>query len=438
MSKGADQAHTGLFPPPTSTGNPTSPQFPHFGSHSPGPEAAFQPGPGPGPVEYGSLFSDPASGYYPEATGSTADLSIRRASSMLSETHDTGHAGEDLEDATAKHVPMAVKQETINDYLFKLCNIVKDKIPDMQLNVVYEVNNWINFPVQILFSNFHGYGDYYMSTRSIGEFVLHLLHANMNVKTNMTTTIVRKFRAVEPETWRYGLLVKTVGQKPEKTFNVEAIPQSGAPLPPQSGRGRGSHKNSRGTSYYWPLSYIGKITNSLIHTINKSKAFKDIHFYKTPPQEILDACGPNGNVAHALEHSAKAGHLGAPQNKGMKQIGEPFIVYGPPGVMGLTIPEENVPDQANVSNPSKPPRTLSQVGKKDMPTKQQEVEIMRSIEAKKRHIEELQRQLSHLHNQITGLSFEVAAEEQMLRQMRGEEAVGGDPNYSQGNYPLQQ
>ena len=75
--------------------------------------------------------------------------------------------------------------------------------------------------------------------------MLNLLNASMSVKTNITTTIVRKFKAYNPGTstrehetewthsmvlkpidvYRYGLLVKTVGQKPEKSYVVQLIPR---------------------------------------------------------------------------------------------------------------------------------------------------------------------------------------------------------------------
>ncbi|KJE89978.1 hypothetical protein CAOG_01368 [Capsaspora owczarzaki ATCC 30864] len=181
-----------------------------------------------------------------------------------------------------------VSAKMVRDKLTTLQAIITERIKDIQVNTVYEILNWIGYPVQVMFSNIHSAnGEFYMSTRSIGEFVLHLLHASMPVKTNVTTTIVRKFKSLDQNVSDYGLLVKTVGQKPEKVYMVQKIPIGSHDLPQTPQRGRGSHTNSRGTTFYWPVAYIPRIMLSLVATINRSRAFKDIQPLSTGETEVV-------------------------------------------------------------------------------------------------------------------------------------------------------
>eukprot|EP01135_Chromosphaera_perkinsii_P003514 Nk52_evm14s246 gene=Nk52_evmTU14s246 len=395
-------------------------------------------------------------------------------------------------------IPEYFKIVQINEKLYSLCQTIKDKLPEVVPDTVYEITQWINFPVQVVFSGIHNggndYGEYYMSTRSIGEFVLYLLNANMNVKTNITTTIVRKFKALNPETYQYGLLVKTIGQKPEKTYTVQSIPMQSEQVS-AAGKGRGSHQNSRGTSYYWPFAYIPKIINPLLFTISKSKAFKDIQYFGPPVLSLNHSLSDDqpigewnsgnygrggGTTIAPLTAAAAARGLGAAMIKGSGGAGvkedhhrggggggagrgskssseqyggyhdepphgayaHPSDVHGgygsgyhPPGVHspGGGAYSSSSKGAHHPPNPSTLPRAASPSSaagaanllyaaspdKRKMPQNDKEYELIASIESKKKRIEDY-------NNELVGLVFEVAQEEQELRRLQ--EYAGNGPS----------
>lgn len=174
-------------------------------------------------------------------------------------------------------------------------------MPDLRYHSVYEAAGWIHYPVQVMLSRLHGRrndafgGDaqqLYLSTRSIGEFALHLLNARVALKANITTAIVRQFRALDPDLYKYGLLVKRLGQKQSRAYRVTLIPSAPSAAEAGAACGRGSHRNSRGTSYFWPLPYVARVVNPFLRIVHCSRAFRDLQLLGPP----RSACGPAGSI----------------------------------------------------------------------------------------------------------------------------------------------
>jgi hypothetical protein len=209
-----------------------------------------------------------------------------------------------------------------------------------------QIMNWIDSPVHVLVSSLlntdpNAPPDVFISTRSIGEFVLNVLNASMPVKTNMTTTIVRKFKAHDAKIHQFGLFVRTVGQKPEKTYLVQKISTIHA-----SSGGRGSHTNSRGTSYYWALSRVPAIIGPMVRAVRGSRAFRNVVFQD---RSAASAAGGGALVWTPVGSPPQNGELRSPTRTNANHL---------PGAAGIALSRSlSIPSTASYDQLHSPPQS---------------------------------------------------------------------------------